>query len=277
MYNDYTITPAKDDDHLNGVSTLDLVLIQRHILALDELDTPYDIIAADINGSENVSAADVIELRKLILGVQEGFNSNNSFRFVESNFVFADEEDPFPFMEQKEFADMDVAEAQSNFIAVKIGDVNGSMQDGLAANGNVEVRSEDAIVLYTEDQYLQVGETVLVPIYTSDISSLAGLQYTLDYDRDYLEFVSADGGLVSLDDSHVADHSSASKTTVAWSTFEATTNLSSSQPLAYFAYKVKRSGKLSNVMSISSDITEAIAYDGDYTKYDVELRFEASD
>jgi len=37
---------------------------------------------------------------------------------------------------------------------------------------------------------------------------------------------------------------------------------------------VKRSGKLSNVMAISSDITEAIAYDGDYTKYDVELRFD---
>lgn len=273
LYNDYTVTPSKDDEHLNGVSTLDLVLIQRHILQLDEFDSPYDIIAADINGSEKVSAADVVELRKLILGVQEEFNSNNSFRFVESDYEFADAENPFPFMEEKEFEEVNTSEVQTNFIAIKIGDVNGSMDDGLTANGNVEVRSDNVVSLFTEDQYLKAGETVIIPIHTSSLSSISALQYTLDYDRDFLEFVSADGGQIALEDSQVADHISAAKTTVAWSTFEAVTQLSS-EPLAYFAYEVKRNGKLSDVLSISSAITEAIVYDGNYQRHDIELRFD---
>ena len=273
MYNDYTVTPSKDDEHLNGVSTLDLVLIQRHILQLEEFDSPYNIIAADINGSESVSAADVVELRKLILGVQEGFNTNNSFRFVESNFEFADEENPFPFMEEKEFEEVNTSEVQTNFIAIKIGDVNGSMEDGLTANGNVEVRSDNVVSLFTEDQYLKTGETVIIPVYTSNLSSITALQYTLDYDRDFLEFVSADGGQISLDDTHVANHTSVSKTTVAWSSFEGISNLTS-EPLAYFAYTAKRNGKLSDVLSISSEITEAIVYDGEYNRYDIEMRFD---
>lgn len=274
MYNDYTVTPSKNDEHLNGVSTLDLVLIQRHILAFDQLDSPYDIIAADINGSENVSAADVIELRKLILGVQEEFNSNNSFRFVEASYVFADSEDPFPFMEEKEFNEVDAPEIHSDFIAVKIGDVNGSMQDEFSSGPTVEVRSDNSIALYTEDQYLEAGETVLVPIHMNDIVSLAAIQYTLDYDSDYLEFISADGGQIELESSQVADHLAASKTTVAWSSVESVTNLTNKEALVYFAYNVKRNTKLSDVLTISSDITEAIAYDVDFTRYDIELRFD---
>ncbi|MBL0102221.1 MAG: hypothetical protein IPP49_21100 [Saprospiraceae bacterium] len=38
---DYQITASKGGDYLNGVSTLDLVLIQRHILGIQTLDSPY--------------------------------------------------------------------------------------------------------------------------------------------------------------------------------------------------------------------------------------------
>ncbi|MBK9582106.1 MAG: hypothetical protein IPO48_09480 [Saprospiraceae bacterium] len=45
----YTVTAAKNSDFLNGVSTLDLVMIQRHILGLHALDSNYKMIAADAN------------------------------------------------------------------------------------------------------------------------------------------------------------------------------------------------------------------------------------
>lgn len=274
MYNDYVITPSKDDEHLKGVSTLDLVLIQRHILALNELSSPYDIIAADINASQTVSGADVIELRKMILGVQDEFNNNESFRFVESNYVFADVQDPFPFMEETEFDEVDKTMVQSDFVAIKIGDVNGSIEDGLTNTSEVETRSDNAMTIYTNNQHLQVGETVIIPIYTADVTSLVGLQFTVDYDSDYLEFVSADGGQIELDNSQVADHRNESKTTVAWSSFEAKSDLDNSEPLAYFAYTVKRNGKLRDVWSITSDITDALAYDATYQKHEIDLRFD---
>ncbi|MFQ5445680.1 MAG: HYR domain-containing protein, partial [Saprospiraceae bacterium] len=45
---DYTILPIKDVEPLNGVSTFDLVLISKHILGVQLLDSPYKIIAADV-------------------------------------------------------------------------------------------------------------------------------------------------------------------------------------------------------------------------------------
>ena len=52
---DYNVLPSKDDDHLNGISTLDLILIQRHILGIEELSSPYQLIAADVNNSEDIN------------------------------------------------------------------------------------------------------------------------------------------------------------------------------------------------------------------------------
>ena len=49
LFIDYDVTAALNDNPSNGVSTLDLVLIQRHIVGLPELDSPYKVIAADIS------------------------------------------------------------------------------------------------------------------------------------------------------------------------------------------------------------------------------------
>ena len=43
------ITPVKDNDPLEGVNTLDLVLITRHLLGVENLDSPYKLIAAAAN------------------------------------------------------------------------------------------------------------------------------------------------------------------------------------------------------------------------------------
>ena len=63
-----TVSASKTDDYTNGVSTLDLVLIQRHIfLGLTKLDSPEKLLAADVNKDGKVTASDLVELRKLIL------------------------------------------------------------------------------------------------------------------------------------------------------------------------------------------------------------------
>lgn len=48
----YSIVPEKDIKHDNGVSTLDIVLIQRHILGIQKLPGTYKYIAADINNDK---------------------------------------------------------------------------------------------------------------------------------------------------------------------------------------------------------------------------------
>ena len=83
----YTLLAEKTTGILNGVSTFDLILISKHILGIDYLDSPYKIIAADIDKSGIVSTLDLIKLRKLILDIDDALpNGNKSWRFVQSGF-----------------------------------------------------------------------------------------------------------------------------------------------------------------------------------------------
>ncbi|GAB4245203.1 MAG: hypothetical protein Kow0027_05360 [Saprospiraceae bacterium] len=63
----YSVIPEKLDSLPNGVTTFDMVLIAKHILAVDTLDF-WQILAADINNSSSVSTLDMVTLRKWILG-----------------------------------------------------------------------------------------------------------------------------------------------------------------------------------------------------------------
>jgi hypothetical protein len=85
---DYTVTPTMELDPLNGVNTYDLILISRHILGLEPLNTAYKLIAADANKSGTVTTFDVVELRKLILGTYTELPNNSSWRFVDKTQVF---------------------------------------------------------------------------------------------------------------------------------------------------------------------------------------------
>ena len=120
----YSVTPYLDEDPLNGVSSFDLVLIAKHILQMEELDSPYKMIAADINHSGKVTTADLVELRKVILHITETFPSNTSWRFVEAAFTFPQPNNPFAntFPEAVNINGL-TEEEQHDFVAVKIGDV----------------------------------------------------------------------------------------------------------------------------------------------------------
>ncbi len=125
MYNQYQLTGEKNDDWLNGVTTLDIVLIQKHILGLLDLQSPYKMIAADANNDEKISAVDLVKLRKLILGLEEDIPGNSSWRLVPKGLSMNIEQ-PWPFDEMIHFSDLDQSEHEADFIGIKVGDVNDS-------------------------------------------------------------------------------------------------------------------------------------------------------
>lgn len=123
----YNITPSKTTDPLNGVSTFDLIQIQKHILNIKIFDSPYQYIAADINRSGAVTTLDLIQLRKVILGIDANFTNNSSWRFIDVNHIFQNPTDPL-----KEYLPEKIRLGPLNgirnveFIGIKIGDLNGS-------------------------------------------------------------------------------------------------------------------------------------------------------
>jgi hypothetical protein len=148
----YTITAAKTVGLLDGVSTLDLVKIQRHILSLSPLISPYQLIAADINNSKSVTASDLVDLRKLILGITDRFPKQaNPWTFVPADFVFGDPSAPYYYDKTIVIDELGTDLDDQDFVAVKLGDVNESATgDGVDQQmHNREKRMELAYVFDT--------------------------------------------------------------------------------------------------------------------------------
>ena len=180
-------TPAKDENPLNGVTTLDLALITKHILGLQLLPTPYKLIAADVNKSRTITTFDVVELRKLILGIYDELPNNTSWRFVRKNFVFPNPGNPFQsvFPETVTVGEVVANPLSGRFIGIKVGDVNGMVfGNNLVGQPGTE-RSTCSLVLPDID--LQAGETLDLPLRISESGQYLGLQFSLQYDPELLD------------------------------------------------------------------------------------------
>jgi len=75
-----TLYFEKTSEPFDGVSTIDITLMVRHILGLTLLDEDYKLIAADVNQDDKISGIDVVALRKVILGLS-GFPNDNVWQF----------------------------------------------------------------------------------------------------------------------------------------------------------------------------------------------------
>ncbi len=174
MNDDYVLEPDFEGDILNGLTTLDIIEIQRHILGIESLSSPYKIIAADINSSEHISGADVVELRKVILGIQSQFNSNTNWRFLESAWNFADESDPFPISEVMNIYNLDHDALGMDFIGIKTGDVNNSAVINNLIPETISNRSIQSLVLKKTIERGFVRLTVMKSV------NLTGFQFALN-------------------------------------------------------------------------------------------------
>jgi len=127
----YTITPSKSNDVFitNGITSVDVLLIRRHILGNGALGSPYKIIAAaEVNaaGDTTITTQDILFTRSLILGNITSFPTNRLWQFVPSDYVFPDVTNPFPFPNMRTYTNITTNQTGQDFIGIKLGDVNGS-------------------------------------------------------------------------------------------------------------------------------------------------------
>jgi len=165
----YDIELDKYDLCQSGVSSVDIVLVMRHILGLRELDSNAKLVAADYNEDGKVSAADLIGMRKTVLGTED-CQDDSKWRFFknslnENNLIELDnlsEHDLSYTINQFETQDI-------NIIALKKGDVNQSAID------NESTKSKK------------------IQLVTDDISLRAGNEYEVKFTaKEALDFVSGD-------------------------------------------------------------------------------------
>ncbi|MBV6428540.1 MAG: hypothetical protein KIPDCIKN_03075 [Haliscomenobacter sp.] len=250
---DYSVTPHLDKNPLNGVSTFDLVLITKHILGVQPLNSAYKLIAADVNNSRSVTTLDLIQLRKLILGIDTKYANNTSWRFVDRTFKFTDPSNPWKtqFPEVANLNDL-AADAKADFVAVKVGDVNGN------AVANSVVRTAGTFELKAKDQPLKAGNEYRIA-FTGDISQIEGYQFTLGLDPSKVELVDIEYEVAKAENFGV--FAKEGMVTTSWNEVQGAGRKAQGEPLFTLVVKAKADvASLSEVLNLNSRITRAEAY-----------------
>ncbi len=188
-----TLRAERFGNPLNGVSTFDLVTISRHILGIEPLTNVYQALAADVNNSKTVTTFDIVQTRKLILGIFDSFPGVPSWRFVRPVVNPTDLSMLAAIKDTYQLVTPDLAANVTlpgvNFIGIKTGDVNLS---ALAVQHAAEDRGA-ALVFQTADRLLETGEEVNIPIQVGESIRLDGWQLALKVDPTALQILGVGG------------------------------------------------------------------------------------
>lgn len=189
----YQIEPFKNDNHANGVTSFDLVLMVRHITGSQLLNSPYKMIAADVNNTGTITVFDAIITRDLVLNGITQFQDVPSWKFVPTNHQFNNPQDPwstsFP---EKLFVDLNNHQFGKDFIAIKMGDVNLNAQTNLQSS---EDRSVGTFEFGIEKEV--IGNELVMNFVAKDFEQIASFQMELDFDERTMNFSGIEAGALA--------------------------------------------------------------------------------
>ncbi len=191
----HKVIPFKDDDPLFGVSTRDIVKIQRYVLNKDTL-TPYQMIAADVNRSGSVTASDISEIRKLILGINSRFQNNNSWRFVPQSFVFPSGSMTWNFPEIISVNYGPIQDVMNaDFIGIKIGDVDGSANNFSGDDDKLSSRSSEEEIEkeYQRNQAIIDAMELEIALYPNPTSGVVFIDLPKGIENAKVSIISSEG------------------------------------------------------------------------------------
>ncbi len=261
---DYQLSASLNNNVLQGVSTLDLVLIQQHILGIEVFEDTFKVLAADADASSSVSVSDIIVFRNVIVGIETSFPNSNSWLVIPADQTFIDPLSPWPFMTEINITDLEDDLSDQDFIAIKIGDVNYSADvSGLAT---AEVREGESLTIVAEDRYVEEGELVRVSLTIPDANDLLGFQFDLDHPGLTAESIQSALPWHISNARMAADH-----TVFSWND---KTAVSGSEATIEMVFKATQAGQLSDMISLHQEGLSAEAYQGeDLSIHDLDLRF----
>lgn len=179
-----------------GLTTLDIVLMQRHILRLENTYDGTIPYSGDLNGSGTVSGADVVELRKYLLGLETAID--NWCRFIPTGDYNEGLVNGTNSVDN--CITIDNASSLVDFVQFNLGDVNGSCSDcdhgdddgdggqgddGLVGEGiDLDIERAGTTILVKASQALADLHhlSIKLPLENGEsVQGISGLTSNLDY------------------------------------------------------------------------------------------------
>ncbi|MEI6185248.1 MAG: dockerin type I domain-containing protein [Bacteroidota bacterium] len=287
--NNVLLTAYKNDDinKANGVTTLDIALIQSHILQKSILNSPYKILASDVNGDGKVSTLDIVYIKRLILGLDTTFtktsiNEKRLWAFVDSSYQFPDTTNPFPFKDSISYYQLNTSKTNQSFIGCKLGDVNWDWNPAVA---KPQINNTNAVELsysYPSDALagrtdgVQSSDEVRIPVRVKNFKELLGLQYTINFNAAALKFVGINNKALNFETG--TNHAAEGKVSLLWVDAKSEV-VTLEDGSVLFELVFERTGKeaigkeaIENALSMDGSVTAIAAYDKDYGVHDVVMK-----
>ncbi|MGB3196714.1 MAG: T9SS type A sorting domain-containing protein [Saprospiraceae bacterium] len=189
----FTSIPHRNNDHLNGVTTADITILKKHILGQVKITDPFKLIAADVTNSKSLSGADIIEIRKLILGYYSEFPLVESWTFVPSDYIFPDDTQPFDAPRSARWSSDSSCSSLIKFNCIKMADLNWDKLKGEGTTRTPQVSILRSEISKSED-YIELN------LKMDEAKSIAGMQFCLEFDPNDYSFESYNSDLLSLDE-----------------------------------------------------------------------------
>lgn len=182
------LSGEKLGDDLNGVSMKDAIMITQHLFGVNELNDPFQILAADVNGTESITISDVVEIRKLILGERDAFENRPSWMLGNPQAEMT-LDNPWQFVSPIGLILDDNSQFSHDLLAVKTGDVSG---DAKVKPDNV-TRNDNSIEVNYFDKYLEHGTATDIVLSVSSREVIKGLQMALNLKNFILQDIHSSG------------------------------------------------------------------------------------
>lgn len=253
---DYDVIPTKTDDIRNGITTMDVLLLQKHILGLKKLGSPYKIIAADVNSSESITAFDMVLLRQIILSTIDAFPNTPSWRFIDANFEFTDDTNPFldDFSESFQISGTNFAPYLNNrFVAVKVGDFNNSVRLNSVAGGRASKAIPNFNLAYANSVFNK-GEEIELDLKFEGNEVLEGMQFALNIDENQLEFVGFESEL-TIEENHFSENNGA--LSFSWTAPLGQMIYSNEKPFT-MRFRAKKKGQITDALKLTQVLAAEI-------------------
>ncbi|NND09500.1 MAG: T9SS type A sorting domain-containing protein, partial [Saprospiraceae bacterium] len=263
-----TITPRKNIDHANGVSTMDLIILQKHIIGMELMGSPYKLIAADVNKDGFINALDLLEMRRLILGEISDFENSDSWRFLLKDYEFMTNEPQSELFPERLIISVDQPQMKRDFLGIKIGDLDLDSDPTKRA-----ARSGKQLVFHTEDRELVKGQKISIPFVVNSTTLYEGFQFTINtatenvsvvdaFGNDALGFMRSNFGFTRSDDGMV---------TVSWHA-DRGQDLRGDQVFS-IVLEVNENTMISDALSIDGKVTPAISFPEEGSAAGVAMNF----
>lgn len=170
---------VKRTEATEAISTRDIIIIQRHILSIEKFVDTLKYFAADVNNNRNVTASDISELRRIILGIKDNFTEVLPWYFLVQNWREVIK--PVQSFQSIQFNGVQIVNfprQNADILAMKMGDMDLSYRRLVDGDLASRARGSD-LKLSMRDQLVPASAWVDVPVYLKQDAPVLGFQFSL--------------------------------------------------------------------------------------------------